>query len=46
MKDEDAKQISGEPINLKELETLKFSKLDTTPKETKESFISKTFLNN
>ena len=44
--DEDAKEISGvEPINLKELETLKFSKLDTTPKETKESFISKSLLN-
>lgn len=32
-------------MNLKELETLKFSKFDTTPKETKESFISRTFIN-
>lgn len=43
--DEDSKQAFEEPMNFKELETLKFSKFDTTPKETKESFISRTFIN-
>ncbi len=30
--DEDSKQAFEEPMNFKELETLKFSKFDTTPK--------------